>query len=310
MIFTLQYQTITLFPGVPDGYQNHHLHGTTTHYFASTNTTLFLQEIQLGRFFLQYLLLDLATDMLCQFRLEVTGNIVWICLRGNCMINTTRHLSEGSYHHLLFEDPLITVAGSEKSVTVLLILHLDATSQVTTQRSSNPSVNQSVSLHCPFLSPSMLDAAIQLIQTSYYPEPLPFHIALVQKIEQLVLSQTRMGNAELPSIALSDIAALSAARDLITKPFQRSISLAEIARHCGLNREKLRTGFKALFGTTVAAFIRQYRLNQAREQLLYTHKPLKEIARNAGYRNLSNFCTACKKMFGMSPGEMRRKNAR
>ncbi len=302
MIFTLRNQAFTLMPGVPAGYENHRLHGTNARCLVSSLATLFLQEIRLGEVFLQYLLIDLAADTPCRFRLPAAGNIVVCCLHGYCMVNTNGNLSEHRYHFSPPQDNrLISLPGTRKSHTALLILHYDT--DTTLQPSSAPS-SGGYSITPPYLSPPMLDAALQLIRASYFPEPLPYHIGLVRKIRQMVLSQTDAGPL---SFTPADIAAIHTARNLAGKQLHRQVSLSEISRQCGLNREKLRTGFKALFGTTVAAYARQCRLNLAREQLVYTQKPIKQIARVAGYRNLSNFCTACKQCFGMTPGEMRRK---
>lgn len=299
MQFIYQNQPIVLKPGVPAGYENHHLHGTHTLSLVLPKATLFLQEIQLGEVFLQYLLLELAADTHCECRLPCSGSVIWICMRGYGFLEDSILLPEGSYHQFLHRDAWVRISATEKMVTAFLVLHLYTLTPGTPQH-----------LTPSFVPPQMLDAAIQLIQTSYFPEPLPFHIRLAQKIGQLVLLQALPDHAAPTALPFPDIAAIHAARNLIAERFQHPLSLADISRHTGLNREKLRTGFKTLYGTTVAAFIRQCRLDHAREELVYTQKPIKQIARIAGYRNPSNFCSACKQLFGKSPGEIRKEGER
>ena len=80
-------------------------------------------------------------------------------------------------------------------------------------------------------------------------------------------------------------------------------SLDELASSTGINRKQLNAGFKALFGTTVFGYSRDLRLNIARDQILNCDFNIKEIAYQAGYSHVTNFVTAYRRHFGVTPGQ-------
>ncbi len=83
-------------------------------------------------------------------------------------------------------------------------------------------------------------------------------------------------------------------------------SLSELSRKVGLNRNKLNSGFKRLYGGTVFRILREMRLYQARDLLLDSDKSLAEIALLVGYSEQANFTTAFQQMFGKTPLTARR----
>jgi len=83
-------------------------------------------------------------------------------------------------------------------------------------------------------------------------------------------------------------------------------TLPEIAHRFGINEFKLKVGFKALFQRSVIAFVHEERLKLAKAKIGETGLPMKIIANEAGYRNISNFTTAFRKMFGYPPGYLKR----
>src|SRR5690349_4317224 len=82
--------------------------------------------------------------------------------------------------------------------------------------------------------------------------------------------------------------------------------IPQLAVEMGVNAHELKKSFKKMVGTGVYAYLRMRRLEKAKDLLLDTKLPLKQIARKAGYRHTSNFCSAFKKQYGMTPGEIRR----
>ncbi|QTG98088.1 helix-turn-helix transcriptional regulator, partial [Vibrio furnissii] len=63
----------------------------------------------------------------------------------------------------------------------------------------------------------------------------------------------------------------------------------------------LQRRFKQQMGMTVANYVRQRRLNNARQQLERGYVTITEAAYEAGYHHPSNFTAAFKKAFGESP---------
>jgi len=118
---------------------------------------------------------------------------------------------------------------------------------------------------------------------------------------------------ELLRLALEEGAALSLVRSSVRKEVDAvcefirnnldvNLSLRELAMEHGMNVFKLKTLFRKVHNKTVMAYIRETRLQRARARIEDSNWPLKRIAHQAGYNNLSNFITAFRKQFGITPG--------
>lgn len=90
-------------------------------------------------------------------------------------------------------------------------------------------------------------------------------------------------------------------RHLVDAHLDKPLSLAEIVRHVGSNETTLRLDFKALFGTTIFAYVRNRRLDVARQLVREGQLPIAKIAYLIGYTSPANFSTAYRKRFGIAP---------
>lgn len=79
------------------------------------------------------------------------------------------------------------------------------------------------------------------------------------------------------------------------------LSLDALAQHMAMSTSNLQRRFKQQMGMTVANYVRQRRLNNARQQLERGYVTITEAAYEAGYHHPSNFTAAFKKAFGESP---------
>ncbi|QJB39351.1 helix-turn-helix transcriptional regulator [Chitinophaga oryzae] len=78
-------------------------------------------------------------------------------------------------------------------------------------------------------------------------------------------------------------------------------SLSELAKLSGLNEFKLKKGFREVFNDSIINYVNEYKLQQAREQLL-SNVPIKHVAEELGYSSIQYFSKMFKKKFGVSPG--------
>nr|WP_254004902.1 AraC family transcriptional regulator [Pleomorphomonas sp. NRK KF1] len=60
---------------------------------------------------------------------------------------------------------------------------------------------------------------------------------------------------------------------------------------------------------SLAEFIRNKYLDDARQALMFTDRPISDIAYAAGYTHLSNFTAAFRRRFGHPPSQLRRQGA-
>jgi len=95
------------------------------------------------------------------------------------------------------------------------------------------------------------------------------------------------------------------ARRIIDEHWSEKLTLAGIARQCGLNRTKLTRGFRELYQCSVSEAIAERRLGAARQQLLSTDLPVGVIGYRSGYSNNASFTRAFGRRFGVSPSDLR-----
>ncbi|WP_071395004.1 response regulator transcription factor [Bacillus tuaregi] len=95
------------------------------------------------------------------------------------------------------------------------------------------------------------------------------------------------------------------AKEYIDKNYDKSISLEEVAEQIGISSYYLSKLFKEKFQVTFSDYLKNIRMEKAKEFLLDGTMALKEIALNIGYKDPNYFSRAFKKQTGMSPREYR-----
>jgi AraC-like DNA-binding protein len=116
-------------------------------------------------------------------------------------------------------------------------------------------------------------------------------------------AQCEKRGAELNS---DDKLKLERAKEVIEGNPASPPSLKTLSRICGLNENKVKRGFRELFGESVGSFARRKRMRLALDMLTSSSKPVGFVANFVGYSNTSHFIDAFRKEFGDTPGRLRR----
>lgn len=95
------------------------------------------------------------------------------------------------------------------------------------------------------------------------------------------------------------------ARDIIVRKLNNPISLSELSREINTNECTLKKEFKNIFGTTVFGYIRDIKMDKAKNILLNQNISINEVSDIIGYKNPQHFSTAFKRKFGISPRKLR-----
>jgi AraC-like DNA-binding protein len=95
-------------------------------------------------------------------------------------------------------------------------------------------------------------------------------------------------------------------RDFLSCSFTSPPTIHQLARQFGLNRNKLCSGFFALYGMSIYDFCDSLRMEQARRMLLESQLMISEIALSTGYGSSSAFSAAFHRRFGYAPSQGRR----
>lgn len=119
-----------------------------------------------------------------------------------------------------------------------------------------------------------------------------------------------LGDALVPAnadAALSerDTRRIVHARRIIDEHWREKLTLDTIAGTCGVNRVKLTSGFRAMFGLSVADAIAERRLGGARQMLLATDLPVSSVGYACGYLSNASFTRAFSRRYGVVPSRLR-----
>ena len=94
--------------------------------------------------------------------------------------------------------------------------------------------------------------------------------------------------------------------DLLTENLDRRYTIDELSRRFLINPSSLKEMFKAVYGKSLAAHIKEHRMELASELLRETGLSIAEIAERVGYENQSKFSAEFKKSVGSLPTEYRK----
>jgi len=99
--------------------------------------------------------------------------------------------------------------------------------------------------------------------------------------------------------------AVQAAMDHIESHLADGLTVAGVAKSCGISHNHLTRLFSAQLDTTVVAYIRSRRMARARHLLTASTLPVAAIAATVGVPDLQAFNKLCRRTFGVSPRMLR-----
>ena len=95
--------------------------------------------------------------------------------------------------------------------------------------------------------------------------------------------------------------------DLLTENLSERITIEELSSRFLINPTTLKELFRAVYGNSIAAHVREHRMESAAQQLRETDLPIAEIARSVGYSSPSRFSSEFSRYFSALPTEYRRR---
>jgi AraC family transcriptional regulator len=124
-------------------------------------------------------------------------------------------------------------------------------------------------------------------------------------VESIVLSMFVDATRELKRAPGTPPRWLLATKDRIDADVAVRLSLDDLAASAGVHPVHLAAAFRRYFGKSVAAYIRQQRIEYACRALADTDTPLAEIALAAGFADQSHFGRTFKQLMRMTPAAYR-----
>jgi AraC-like DNA-binding protein len=103
---------------------------------------------------------------------------------------------------------------------------------------------------------------------------------------------------------------LDTIHDYLHASYGHIVTLAELARTCGLSADYLRHAFRNSTGQSLGAYVQEIRLTKAKSLLTDDHLTMKQIAHRVGFASPSSFCVAFHKATGETPKAYRSRHWR
>lgn len=99
---------------------------------------------------------------------------------------------------------------------------------------------------------------------------------------------------------------MNEALDYIYQNYEKDLNMAMVSNHISMNYSCFSQMFKEHTGTNFINYIKDVRVNKAKELLTNTNKKVAEIAYAIGYENEKHFMKVFKNVVGISPTEYRK----
>ena len=96
------------------------------------------------------------------------------------------------------------------------------------------------------------------------------------------------------------------AEEMLRANLQGDVSLAEVARQCGLSAGHFSRAFRQSFGVTPHLWLEQRRIEEVKERLLHSRLGLADIARACGFADAPSLIRSFRRVVGLTPGQWRR----
>ena len=141
------------------------------------------------------------------------------------------------------------------------------------------------------------------------PEKLRLPYQQVKALELfLYLARTEFApRNELTEYPPEQVAIVREIHSQLLRHMERRITIEELSKQYLINPTTLKSVFKAVYGTSLAAHIKEHRMEQAAKMLRETDMSIAAIAQAVGYESQSKFTTAFKAKFTELPTEYRKK---
>lgn len=96
------------------------------------------------------------------------------------------------------------------------------------------------------------------------------------------------------------------ARDLINDQFTEPLTISSIATSVGVHIVHLSRTFRKYYGASIGDYVRELRVERARQEISSTSRSFAEIAADTGFYDQGHLSRVFKRLVGMTPGQYRR----
>lgn len=321
--FTLSsftYGHLLVKPGAPDEFNSLVVPGSEVAYAEGDYGTILFQEIHAGDITILYNIYQIKEDIAIDFRSSQSNLRAHIALKNDSLYYISGvgdfYLSEGQFN--IADSPVTEgtyfLERDQEYRTVHIIFPPDFFGKLPPVffylqewfSSDQPRPRMLFKVHS-WLSSELKDVISKILHCNYTGELLEFYRDLKAR-EFLCLALTPHNGHSVPVVRLTrhNIEMIRESKHILDNGMGRHLTITSIAEEIGMNEFKLKAGFKQVFGISMFDYMIKVRMQAARNLLLETDKPIKEIAMLTGYSTKQSFLNAFKKYFHDTPGSFRK----
>lgn len=142
------------------------------------------------------------------------------------------------------------------------------------------------------------------------PETLASSYQIIKALELLLYLAKAEPTKEkhLDEYQAEQVALIRQIHEQLLSDLGQRITIEELSKQYLINTTTLKNTFKAVYGTSIAAHIKEHRMEHAAKMLLETDTPIAVIANAVGYDSQSKFTAAFKAAYQVTPREYRQQH--
>ena len=153
-----------------------------------------------------------------------------------------------------------------------------------------------------------VEALFAQLYAAYPPkEPGFFRLRVLELLQLLCRLENRREVQQTDYYNRSQVECAKRVARRMTQDLTVHHTIEQLAREEGLSATALKTSFKGVYGSSLYAYLRAYRLQTAQKLLAETQASVADIARRVGYENPNKFSSAFHAAYGMTPTEYRKR---
>ena len=126
-------------------------------------------------------------------------------------------------------------------------------------------------------------------------------IKVLELLLFLRIQEIPASGGERPYFYKTQVDKVKAMKEFLTEDITRHYTLEELSERFDFPLTSMKLCFKGVYGTSVYAYMKDYRMNAAAQMLRRSDVSIVNIANRVGYENASKFSAAFKSVMGMTP---------
>ncbi len=145
------------------------------------------------------------------------------------------------------------------------------------------------------------------IFSGFYHQPEELRLPYQKlKVLELLLYLRKSAYTRQNQVSAGQVEVVREIHDQLIREIGKRITIEELSRQYLINPTTLKTTFKAVYGTSIAAHMKEHRMKMAAQMLRETNRSISEIAQAVGYDSQSKFTEAFKAYFHVLPRDYKK----